>query len=88
LSNDGARIYGVRVAGNQELVRIDAATGRTEVLNILSEPLDIRGPLGEPARLAISPDEKSAIVTVRRNEGDIWILEGFEAPRGFWKRLW
>ena len=36
--------------------------------------------------MALTPDGKSVITTVRRHEGDVWILEGFATPRSFWER--
>jgi len=62
--------------------------GRIQTLSILPRDFDIRGPYGGPTRLALAPDGKSVITTIRKNQGDIWILDGFNPPRSFWERLW
>ncbi|SPE35655.1 putative Serine/threonine protein kinase [Candidatus Sulfopaludibacter sp. SbA6] len=88
-SKDSASIYAVRQADDkQELVEVDPATGRIQTLSTLPRDFDIRGPYGGPTRLALAPDGKSVITTIRKNEGDIWILDGFNPPRSFWERLW
>jgi len=89
LSKDEKTIYAIRQKeGRQDFIRVDATSGKIQVLYVFSEPLEFRGPLGGPTRLAVSPDEKSVVVTVRSNEGDIWILDGFEPPSSWWERLW
>ena len=88
-SRDGASIYAVRrLEDRQELVQVDLATSRVHKLSTLPADFDIRGTQGGPTRMTLSPDGKSVFTTVRRNEGDIWLLEGFHAPRSFWERLW
>jgi Tol biopolymer transport system component len=88
-SRDGSSIYAIRPASEkQELVRVDVATGTIQTISTL--PLDflIGGPYGGPTRLALAPDGKSVFTTVRKVEGDIWILDGFNPPRRFWDSLW
>ena len=86
-SRDSASVYLINAAEKQELLQIDIATGRRRVLSAITPRLDVRGPHGGPTRMALAPDGKSVTTTVRRHEGDIWILEGFATPRSFWERL-
>jgi len=86
-SQDGGSIYAVRPAGDKpELVRVDVGSGRVQTLSTLPPDFAVGGPFGGPTRMVLSPDGKSLFTTVRRNEGDIWILEGFNPPRSFWER--
>jgi len=85
-SRDSAAVYLLNAAEKQELLQFDIATGRSRVLSTITPHLDVRGPHGGPTRMALSPDGKSVITTVRRDEGDIWLLEGFATPRSFWER--
>jgi hypothetical protein len=39
------------------------------------------------ARMSLAADGKSLAVSVVEQDGDIWILDGFQAPRGWWERL-
>jgi len=91
-SRDNTSIYAVRPGDQLELLQMEVSSGRTRVLSKLPQNFDIRGPFGGPTRIALAPDGKSLFTTVRRNEGDIWILDGFEPPPGvmdlirFWRR--
>jgi len=88
-SRDGSSIYAIRAAGDkQELARVEVATGRIQTVSILPLDLVIGGPYGGPTRLALAPDAKSVFTTIRKVEGDIWILDGFNPPRSIWERLW
>lgn len=91
-SKDSASVYAVRANDDIELIQVEVSNSRTRVLSKLPANFDIRGPFGGPTRMALSPDGKTLITTVRRVEGDIWILDGFEPPHSlvdalqFWKR--
>jgi hypothetical protein len=88
-SQDGASIYAVRPAGDkQELIRVDVVTGSIRRISTLPPDFLIGGPYGGPTRLVLAPDGKSAFTTVRKAEGDIWILNGFNPPSSSWERLW
>ena len=86
-SRDSASAYLLNAAEKQELLQFDIATGRSRAISTITPHLDVRGPHGGPTRMALSPDGLSVITTVLRHEGDIWILEGFATPLGFWERI-
>jgi hypothetical protein len=87
-SPDGRFIYGDRrLADRVVLERIDPLTDQATILKDL--PLDFRpsSPIAG-ARLSVSADGKTLAVSTQGGDGDIWILDGFEPPRGLWERLW
>ncbi|HUP45716.1 MAG TPA: protein kinase [Thermoanaerobaculia bacterium] len=76
-SSDGSRIYAVRLSEDFHMVisSIDISTGEeTEIVD-----LGISPPVIDPvAGLTVSNDDKRLFLGVRRLEGDIWMLEGFQ----------
>jgi Tol biopolymer transport system component len=82
----GRRIVGLKSdAGRIALASIDVETGRETI---------IRPDLG-PVPLAAAPlrgfsqmSETSFATSIVRMRSEIWLLEGFEPPRGLFDRLW
>jgi Tol biopolymer transport system component len=83
-SNDGKLIYSARRAGDRVIVEgLDPITGKSDKLTEC--PSDGPCPQG---MLSVSADGKSIAFTAAAGDGDIWILDGFHAPRTLWERLW
>lgn len=85
---DGRTLYVVHVeSGRGSVGAIDIRTGveRTLVRDLGDlAPAD----LNPTARISVTPDGKSIVYAVARGGGDIYLLEGVEAPRPFYARLW
>jgi Tol biopolymer transport system component len=93
-SKDGKKIYGIRATEQRRLIlaAIDVQTGTEAVVGDLGaypaafaykdlvDRVPIRG-------YSLAPDGKSFATSVFRAKGDIWLLEGFRRPGGFW-RTW
>jgi serine/threonine protein kinase/WD40 repeat protein len=79
-SRDGQTIYGVwqRENGSLVLSAIDIKTGKEKTILDLgsTQYSNLHG-------FSLSADGKSFITSAQRSEDDIWILEGFNKPRGF-----
>jgi hypothetical protein len=88
-SRDGKSLYAIRSKDEiRELIAIALETGA--IRSIVAIPANIkmlptRGPV---QRLSLSPDSKTILATGYRVDSDIWILDGYEPPRGIWERLW
>jgi len=86
-ARDGKSIYAVRtVEGQSGLYQIDIASGEAKKIGSLGE-YAAASSLGG-ARFSLAPDGKSVATSILEQDGDIWILDGFEPPRGYWGRLW
>ncbi len=78
-SKDGQTIYGIfqREDRHSVLAGIDIKTGKEKTI------LDLGFSYFSLSGFSLAPDGKSFITSVERQEGDIWILEGFPKPRRF-----
>jgi len=86
-ARDGRSVYGMRLVESQGgLYQVEIATGVEKHVADFPAPR-AAGPLGG-SRLSLSPDGKSVAFSVLEQDGDIWILDGFQPPRTFWERFW
>jgi Tol biopolymer transport system component len=87
--NDMRYIYAIRDAGGKrQLGKLDWRGGTFQpIVDVPKGWFLNTNALGQ-VRLSLAPDGKSLATTVVRNTGDIWILDGFEAPPNLWQRLW
>ena len=93
-SNDGDRMYGLRLTGLRRLVlaSIDVETGRENQIADL-------GPMPPSARavwfkgdlpfrgFSMAPDGKSFLTSIYRDSSSIWMLEGFDPDTSLWRKL-
>jgi hypothetical protein len=93
-SKDGKKIYGILATKQRRLIlaSIDVQTGTEAVVGDLGaypaafayknlvDFVPIRG-------YSLAPDGKSFLTSIFRARGDIWLLEGFRQPAGFWRSL-
>jgi dipeptidyl aminopeptidase/acylaminoacyl peptidase len=87
-ARDGRTIFITRTIGDRVLLeRLDASTGRSATIRELPPEYMPSSPMAG-APLSLSADEKRLAVSVFAGDSDIWILDGFQAPRTFWDRLW
>jgi Tol biopolymer transport system component len=85
-SRDGTTIFAVRHAEEPrlELIAVDVVTGRVRTL---AQDLGPAPPSSMPLRgLSLGPDGRSLLSSIYRLRGDVWLLEGFDAPRGLFER--
>ena len=82
-------IYAIRNEdGKRQLGRLDWQRGRFQsIVEIPTESVFATGLLGS-IRLSLSADGRSLVTTLRKQIGDIWLLDGFAAPPTLWQRLW
>jgi len=79
-SKDGKTLYAIRSDEGLRIaaVRIDVGTGEERIV----ADLGIAPPTDHPFQgLSVAPDEKSMATSVVRLRGDLWIFEGWPAPR-------
>jgi Tol biopolymer transport system component len=93
-SKDGKKIYGVRATEQRRLMlaSIDVQTAREYMVGDLGAypaAFTYGGLLAMiPFRgYSLAPDGKSFATSIFRARGDIWLLEGFGQPHGFWHRF-
>ncbi len=86
-AGDGKSLYVLgRSEGRTALYSFNIASGASRHIVALR---DYRGASAlAGARLSLAPDGKSLAISVLEQDGDIWILDGFQPPRSFWERLW
>jgi Tol biopolymer transport system component len=80
-TRDGRRLYAVRPGdgGRLQLVSIEVPSGAEAVV---TADLGPSPPSDDPLRgFSLAPDARSFLTSILRLEGDVWLLEGFEARR-------
>jgi len=83
-SRDGKTLYQVRV-DSPALVAIDIATGKERKLRDLPDLAPYSN--GNPGlSAALTSDEKEIVYTVLRPRSEIWILDGIQPPRPWYRR--
>jgi dipeptidyl aminopeptidase/acylaminoacyl peptidase len=82
---DGKTLYQARL-DPPALFAIDIAAGRDRKLRDLAG-LQPYSSLNPGLRASLTADGKSVIYTILRPRQEIWILEGVEAPRPWWRSL-
>jgi hypothetical protein len=83
-SHDGTQIYFIEwEEGESSLWSIDVRTGRERLISRLG-PLHfmVKG-LGMQ-RLSVSTDGKMLVGTVRHENSNLWMMEGFAPPKSRW----
>ena len=84
-SRDGKTLYQVH-ADPPALVAIDVATGKNRKLRDLPDLAPYSN--GNPGwSAALTSDQKNIVYAVNRPRSEIWILDGVEAPRPWYRRL-
>ena len=84
-SQDGKTLYQVQL-DPPALVEIDVASGRIRKLRALDD-LAPYASTHPGLKASLMPDGKSIIYTVNRARQEIWILDGVEIPRPWWRTL-
>jgi Tol biopolymer transport system component len=85
-ARDGKSLYIFgRGDARSALFSLDIASGAAKQIAALRD-YRAASPLSS-ARLSLAPDGKSLAISVLEQDGDIWILDGFQPPRSFWQRL-
>ncbi|MEO7837079.1 MAG: protein kinase [Acidimicrobiales bacterium] len=86
-SKDGSMLYAAGPTDDLRLrlVTIDVASAR---IRVVSGDLGPSPPTTDPLKgFSLAPDGRSVLTSVLRLRGDLWLLEGFDRPRGFLARL-
>jgi hypothetical protein len=83
-SHDGKTLYQVRFAG-PALFAVDIATGKERKLRDLTDPPYSNGNPGLSAGLTW--DQKQIVYAVQRPRSEIWILDGLQPQRPWYRRL-
>jgi hypothetical protein len=88
-SRDPRYVYAIRRAGGKrQLGKLEWRAGTFQpILDVPKEWFINTGALSQ-VRLSLSADGKSLATTVVRHTGDIWLLDGLQAPRNLLERLW
>jgi TolB protein len=87
-SRNGRELYVVRRQGERvRLERVDPESGTAKPVSELPSTFQPRSPIAT-AGLSVSATGESLAISVLDQDGDIWILDGFEPPRRFWEKLW
>ena len=85
-STDGKTLYQVQGGDQPSLVELNIATGQGRKLRDLGD-LSAYSSMNPGLKLALMPDGKSVVFTVNRPRREIWILNGLEAPRPWYRTL-
>ena len=83
---DGKVLYQVRGGDQPSLVEWNVATGSSRKLRDLGD-LAPYSSMNPGLKLALTPDGKSIVYTVNRPRREIWILDGVQVPRPWYRRL-
>jgi Tol biopolymer transport system component len=88
-SGDGSSIYLTYREGTHTLFSaLDLRTGSEKRIGDLGTEIAITGVWTATTRLSLMTDGKGLATSTRRYRGELWMLEGFDAPRTFWEKLW
>jgi TolB protein len=85
-SRDGKTLYHLHL-DPPELRAIDIATGRERKLRDLTGMAPFAS-INPGLCAALTSDGKSIVYTVNRPRQEIWILDGLQEPRAWYRRLW
>jgi Tol biopolymer transport system component len=85
-SRDGKKLYQVHMHP-LALVEFDAASGQERKLRDLSDDLMPFSSMQPGLMAALTGDGKSIVYTVNRPRQEIWMLDGVEVPRSWYRRL-
>lgn len=82
---DSTTVYGVRLDDNMHMLLARVSIDGTErTLADLGTSPPVTIPLDG---FSLSPDGKTFLTGLLKSKGDLWILEGFEDDRPWWRRL-
>jgi Tol biopolymer transport system component len=84
-AQDGRTLYQAQI-DPAVLVEIDIATGRVRKLRDLGDMAPY-ATMHPGLKAALMPDGKSIVYTVNRPRQEIWILDGLEVPKPWYRRL-
>jgi serine/threonine protein kinase len=89
-SKDGKQIYALLNSGgaNWQLDAIDVKSGEEKRISDLGSGHLWAAPNGNSFPLSLSSDGKTLASQVINQRSEIWMLEGFQQPRGMLSRLW
>jgi serine/threonine protein kinase len=88
-SRDPRYLYTIRRAGGKrQLGKLEWRAGTFQPILDIPKDLFFNTNAFGQVRLSLAPDGKSLATTVVRNTGDIWILDGLQAPLNLFERLW
>ena len=84
-SGDGSALFVLRRSETRrwQLAAFEVATGIERPARELAVPAG-----ASLSGLTRRPDGKSLLATLETSRQDIWLMEGFPQPGGWWRRLW
>jgi Tol biopolymer transport system component len=84
-SRDGSAIYtiGPREGGGSQLLFMDVGTGVVKVVSTFAPDLVFSTGMNPGLRFSMAAAGKSFLASVRRLRTDLWILDGFDPPPGW-----
>ena len=86
-SADGRLVYGMRSEGSHNnLFSVDVASGLERIVGDLGAEFRPASPLTPGIRFSLAPDGKSFVYTIGRTSKNLWLLEGFGARSGIFRR--
>jgi len=88
-SHDGLTIYAISVDNDRRAIvsSIDLVTGTAKTIRTFDRDVVFATPQNPGLRASLSADGGALLTTVLRTRSDIWVLEGFDQPRGIFDRL-
>jgi len=87
-SRNGMTIFTVRTdVGNSKLVAVDVGSGKVTTIREFSSDIRISAPWWPNVRYTLAQDGRSFSATIFHVRMDLWLLEGFNQPKGFLDRL-
>jgi hypothetical protein len=87
-SRDGKLLYGLRQdKEHQFLFSIDVASGATKVIGDIGAEFPPATSMNPGIRFSLAPDGKSFIYASGLFRNNLWMLEGFEEPKGLLARF-
>ena len=87
-SRDGKTLYGIRFNEKQHHIffSLDVASGRQKELEDMGTGFAPRGRQQGSYEFSLAPDGRSVAISMMKVRSDLWMIEGFNSPRGwFWR---
>jgi Tol biopolymer transport system component len=88
-SHDGARLYVLAVGTDRRTAveSIDLMSGSATTIRTFNPDVVFTTPQNPGVRASLAADGRSLLTTALRTRSDIWMLEGFDRPRGMLDRF-
>jgi serine/threonine protein kinase len=87
-SRDGKELYALgEEDGKWKLGAIDVKTGNERIISDLGDRFNFSAPFSPSFPLSLSPDGASVATSVLNFKAEVWMLEGFRQPTGWFSRL-